>query len=203
MNDSGDSKARMPVQLALEHLARHRSDKDIVVTNQSSARLWPRLSQHPLDFNYNPSNMGGAIPLALGLALSQPGRNVTVLSGDGSLLMNLGCLVTVVSSGATNLSILLLDNGMYEVTGGQRTPATDSPADFAALARAAGLRSVQSFLELADWQHRSAGFFEAPGPRFGWLVVGPTPRQVFDDTQPPIAERTGQFRSALRQSSWG
>ena len=47
-----------------------------------------------------------------------------VVSGDGSLLMSLGSLVTVVGAGATNLSIVLLDNGIYEVTGGQKTPAT-------------------------------------------------------------------------------
>jgi thiamine pyrophosphate-dependent acetolactate synthase large subunit-like protein len=199
MNGVGHPKQRMPVQPTLEHLAQLRTETDIVVTNQSSARLWPRISQHPLDFNYNPSNMGGAIPLGLGLALSQPRRGVIVLSGDGSLLMSLGCLVTVIASGATNLSILLLDNGMYEVTGGQKTPASDPPTDFAGIARAAGFGNVQGFTELEDWRQRSAGFFAAPGPRFGWLSVGPTPPEVFGDSLSPIAERTEQFNAALQR----
>ena len=213
MTDSSDASKRMPVQPALEHLARVRKESDVVVTNQSSARLWPRLSQHPLDFNYNPSNMGGAVPFALGVALSQPQRDVIVLSGDGSLLMNLGCLVTVIGSGATNISLLLLDNGMYEVTGGQRTPATGALTDYAGLARAAGFRNVHKFSELKAWQAVSRGpspptgcasqagsaeLFAAPGPRFGWLVVGPTPPEVFGDTLPPIAKRTERFRSALQ-----
>ena len=45
---------------------------EIVVTNQGSARIWPKLRSRPLDFHYNPSTMGGAIPLGLGLALAQP-----------------------------------------------------------------------------------------------------------------------------------
>jgi thiamine pyrophosphate-dependent acetolactate synthase large subunit-like protein len=199
MNGAGDSKQRMPVRAALEHLAQTRTNSDIIVTNQSSARLWPRLSQHSLDFNYNPSNMGGAVPFALGLAVSQPERNVTVLSGDGSLLMNLGCLVTVIGSRATNITILLLDNSMYEVTGGQRTPASDLRMDYAALARAAGFRNIDKFFELEDWYARSVDFLASPGPRFGWLSVGPTPSEVFGDTLPPIARRTEQFRIALRR----
>ncbi|MBP90324.1 MAG: hypothetical protein CMJ64_27070 [Planctomycetaceae bacterium] len=189
----------MPVQAALEHLAQIRTDTDIIVTNQSSARLWPRLSQHPLDFNYNPSNMGGAVPFALGLAISQPERDVIVLSGDGSLLMNLGCLVTVVASGATNISILLLDNNMYEVTGGQKTPASDYSTDYARLAQAGGFRMVHKFSGLDDWQAGSSDFFTSPGPRFGWFTVGPTPSEVFGDTFPPIARRTEQFRTVLRR----
>ncbi|MCA9271116.1 MAG: hypothetical protein KDA41_21690, partial [Planctomycetales bacterium] len=111
---------RMKVETALEILAAQRGEDQIVVSNQGSARLWPRISQRPLDFNYNPSTMGGAVPLGLGLALADPRREVTVLSGDGSLLMSLGSLVSVVDSGAENISIVLLDNGLYEVTGGQR-----------------------------------------------------------------------------------
>jgi sulfopyruvate decarboxylase subunit beta len=143
---------RMPVEQALEHLQRRRRDNEIVVTNQSSARLWPTLSDHRLDFNYNPSTMSGAVPLAVGLAMAKPDREVIVLSGDGSLLMSLGCLVTTVASGVTNLSILLLDNSMYEVTGGQQTAASRLPVDYAGLARAAGFRQVARFNQLEDWQ---------------------------------------------------
>lgn len=194
---------RIPVQLALEHLGQLRGEIDVIVTNQSSARLWPRLSNHPLDFNYNPSNMGGAVPFALGLALSQREREVIVLSGDGSLLMNLGCLVTVIASGARNISILLLDNGMYEVTGGQKTPATESATDYSGLARASGFPNVAQFSDLEDWQSRSAEFLAADGPRFGWLEVGPTPRDVFDDTLPPIDGRLHAFQQALNGERHG
>jgi hypothetical protein len=88
---------------ALQVLADLCTADQIVVTNQGAARIWPKLRSRALDFHYNPSTMGGAIPLALGLALAQPGREVVAVSGDGSLLMSLGSLVSVVSAGAANL----------------------------------------------------------------------------------------------------
>src|SRR5688572_9166864 len=80
----------MPVVDAIKVLIEHCDENWIVVTNQSSARTWPKLAQRPLDLHYNPSTMGGAVPLALGLALAQPKRRVLCVTGDGALLMNLG-----------------------------------------------------------------------------------------------------------------
>jgi len=194
------SSQRMPVESALTHLSNRRGDHEIVISNQSSARLWPRLSSHPLDFNYNPSTMGGAVPLGVGLSLAQPDREVIVLSGDGSLLMSLGCLVTAAASGVSNLSILLLDNGMYEVTGGQKTAASDIDLDYIGIARAVGFPSVSNFEVLHDWQSASAKFFTGPGPRFARLAVGPTPQDVFSDTATAIDERIKLFQQALRTS---
>lgn len=194
-----DTSGKMPVEAVLQHVAQIRDEEQIVITNQSSARLWPRLSRHRLDFNYNPSTMGGAVPFALGLAIAQPEREVMVLSGDGSLLMSLGCLVTVVASGVTNLSVVLLDNGVYEVTGGQKTPASESDVDYAGMARAAGFPNVAHFRELGDFQCRAHELIAARGPRFLWLEVGPTPRDVFQDKAPPITERLNSFQAALRR----
>ena len=191
--------SRMPVEAALTHLSQRRRATDIVVSNQSSARLWPRLSTHPLDFNYNPSTMGGAVPFGVGLALARPDLDVIVLSGDGSLLMSLGCLVTAVASGATNLSLLLLDNGVYEVTGGQKTAASNIEVDYAAMARATGFRQVREFDRLEDWQSASEDFFARQGPRFARLAVGPTPKEVFQaESLPPIDERIREFQERLR-----
>ncbi len=83
----------------------------IVVTTMGSAREWPKLSQHPLDFHYIPSAMGHAPVLGLGLALAQPAREVITFNGDGCMLMSLGCLATIVASGATNYTLIVLENG--------------------------------------------------------------------------------------------
>lgn len=184
---------RMPAEDALRVLSDIRPNDQVVITNQSSARHWPRLSNHPLDFNYNPSTMGGAVPFGLGVALGKPDREVVIVSGDGSLLMSLGCLVTVTASGATNVSVVLLDNGLYEVTGGQKTPAADIDVDFAGLARAAGFPNVAHFWNLDDWRARAAAILAARGPRFLWLQVGPTPRDVYSDKARPITERLTEF----------
>src|SRR3954462_1211954 len=102
---------------ALEVLAAGRTDH-VVVTTMGSVAIWPQLSDSPRDFHYLPSSMGQGVPLGLGVCLAKPGTRVVVLTGDGGLLMNLGCLVTV-SQFTVPLHVLLIDNGLYEVTGGQ------------------------------------------------------------------------------------
>ena len=191
------NEQRMPVAAVLTHLCEQRRENDIVITNQASARLWPTISNHPLDFNYNPSTMGGAIPFAVGLALAKPKHEVIVISGDGSLLMSLGCLVTAVASGVANLTILLLDNGMYEVTGGQKTAASEIDVDYVAMARAAGFRQLADFDVLDEWQAACAQVFESTGPRFVRLAVGATPTEVFAGTVSPIDQRLRAFRQSL------
>src|ERR671922_3093842 len=107
----------MSTRQALEVLARHRGDK-VVVTTMTSVAVWPQLSDSPLDFTYIPSAMGHGPALALGLALAQPQRGAIVLNGDGCMLMSLGSLVTLANH-AANVFLIVLDNGLYEVTGGQ------------------------------------------------------------------------------------
>ncbi|MAD79297.1 MAG: thiamine pyrophosphate-dependent enzyme [Pirellulaceae bacterium] len=196
---TGDQAAqqRMPVAETLQVLADLRRDSDVLVTNQASARLWPTLSDHPLDLNYNPSTMGGAIPLALGLALAKPQREIIVVSGEGSLLMSLGSLVTVVGSGATNITIVVLDNGMYEVTGGQATPATNIPVDFAGLARAAGFPTAVHYSNLNRWRDQAPAGFSSSGPRLMWLQVGPTDSRILKEPSGDIKPRIERLRDAL------
>ena len=57
---------RMPLVPALQVLADLRREQ-IVVTTMGSAREWPKLSRHALDFHYVPSAMGQAPMLGLGL----------------------------------------------------------------------------------------------------------------------------------------
>lgn len=188
---------RMDVARAISTLVSNRRDDQIVITNQGSAREWPKQCTHPLDFHYIPSAMGAAIPLGLGLALAQPQREVSVLSGDGSLLMNLGSLITVVASEVTNLSIVLLDNGVYEVTGGQRTAGSLFHTDFAGLARAAGFPNVAHFWQADDWHRRAPDLFSKPGPRFIWLEVAPVTTDYLLDPPCPITEQLRHFQKAL------
>ncbi len=65
--------------------------------------------------------MGGAVPLSLGLALAQPDRSVVTVTGDGEQLMGLGALATVGAQQPPNLTIVVLDNGLYGETGRQRS----------------------------------------------------------------------------------
>lgn len=189
-----DSPRGMSLLLALETLRDWRSDQ-IVVTTMGSAREWPKLSQHALDFHYIPSAMGHAPVLGLGLALAQPEREVIAFNGDGCTLMSLGCLVTIVDSGATNLTVIVLENGIYEVTGGQRTAA--GCVDFAGVARAVGFHSVATFHTLEGWRAGMERALTAPGPRFVVLKVAPVGDEYFLESPGPIGERIERFRQGL------
>ena len=87
---------------------------------------------------YMLGSMGLACPIALGVAIAQPRRHVFALEGDGSLLMQLGCLTTIAARAPPNLTIIVFDNGVYQITGAQPTPAA-GVADIVAIARASGL----------------------------------------------------------------
>ncbi len=122
--------------------------------------LWGA-GQRPQNF-YMLGSMGLAVPIAHGVALAQPQRRVFALEGDGSILMQLGSLATVASRGQKNLAIVIMDNGAYQITGGQET-LTAQGADVVAIARGAGL--LQSawaadeggFEELVDLAMREDG----------------------------------------------
>ncbi|MEI7804020.1 MAG: thiamine pyrophosphate-dependent enzyme [Hyphomicrobiales bacterium] len=87
---------------------------------------------------YMLGSMGLACPIALGVALAQPERGVIALEGDGSILMNLGCLATIAQLKPRNLTIIIMDNGTYQITGNQPT-ATKDTADIVAIAKGSGL----------------------------------------------------------------
>jgi thiamine pyrophosphate-dependent acetolactate synthase large subunit-like protein len=86
--------------------------------------------------------MGGAAMIGLGLALAQPATPVLVLTGDGEMLMGLGAFATIGAQRPGNLSVLILDNGLYEETGAQPTH-TAMTTDLAAVARACGIEDAR------------------------------------------------------------
>jgi sulfopyruvate decarboxylase subunit beta len=51
---------------------------------------------------YMIGSMGLASSIGFGLALARPDKKVVVIDGDGSLLMNMGSLVTVFSNSPKN-----------------------------------------------------------------------------------------------------
>jgi len=89
---------------------------------------------------YMLGSMGLAFPIALGVALAQPKRRVFALEGDGSLLMQLGCLSTIATLAPKNLTMVVMDNGIYQITGSQPTPAA-AHTDLVAIAVASGIAS--------------------------------------------------------------
>jgi sulfopyruvate decarboxylase subunit beta len=194
-------RERMPLVEALAAVRAVRRDDDIVVTTMGTAREWMALGSHPLDIVFVPGCMGHATSLGLGLALARPDRRVIVLNGDGSMLMNLGSLVSITAANPANLAVVVFDNGVYEVTGAQPTPAGDR-VDFAAVARACGFQSVFRYSRLGEWTEGLPHILATAGPTFTTLDVAPVPGAKGPRSPGPAGERARRFMAALgRQSS--
>src|SRR5450759_4515033 len=98
--------------------------------------LWAS-GQRPQNF-YMLGSMGLAAPIAFGVAMAQPERRVFALEGDGSLLMQLGSLSTIATLRPPNLTMVVMDNGVYQITGSQPT-LTSHGTDLVAVAKGTGL----------------------------------------------------------------
>ena len=100
-----------------------------------------------------------------------------------------------------NLTVIVLDNGIYEVTGGQKTAATVAGTDFAGLARAAGFPSIAAFDDLATWQQQAVTALALPGPRFISLAIEPVGPAYHLEAPGPMKERVSKFMAALAGNS--
>ena len=151
---------------ALSSLLRFRNDA-IVVSVFSSAADWSTMSNHPLYF-YAVGAMGQASSMGLGFAIGMPDRKVIVLDGDGSLLMNLGSIVTMASVAPKNLIYFVLQNNDYECIGSYPVPGKGR-VNFSKMARAAGFDKVYEFNTIEDLQSSLEQLMDEPGPIFATI----------------------------------
>jgi len=99
--------------------------------------------------SFNHGSMANALPHAIGVQASHPGRQVVTLSGDGGLAMLLGELITLRQQ-RLPVKVVVFNNGALSFVelemkaAGVVTYGTDlDNPDFAGMARAAGLFGVQ------------------------------------------------------------
>lgn len=202
-NETSD-QISLPQAVAILHAVR-RPD-EVIITSMGNAREWMRLTPHPLDFVFVPSAMGHVTSLGLGLALARPAQRVVACIGDGSLLMNLGTLVTISAAAPPNLTVVVFDNGVYEITGAQPTPGAAAGrrgadrVDLEGLARAAGIGSVHRPATPGEWERRARALLDQPGPSVLLLEVAPVPGAKGPRSPGPTVERAAAFRRALQES---
>jgi thiamine pyrophosphate-dependent acetolactate synthase large subunit-like protein len=106
--------------------------------------------------------------------------------------------VSIAGARVTNLTLIVFDNGVYEVTGAQPTPAPNA-VDYATIARGAGFASVHTYRDLADWRRDAEQVLGAQGPTFVWLRVTTTAGVPGPKSPGPAVERARALREALRQ----
>ena len=155
-----------------EALAAQRGDA-ITITTEQCIKAWREAVPGALD---DPTHvdivgaMGSASSIALGIALAQPGRKVIVMDGDGSLLMQLGSLVTIAGAAPENLYHFVFENGVYATSGGQPLPA-EGRLDFELMARGAGVAHAARYDDAAKFKADLPGLLERRGPVFVTLQI--------------------------------
>jgi len=183
--------ARLRAAEAVEVIAAARSDELAVLT--MSALAWPQLRD--ADFRLV-GQMGAAAAIGLGIAVGRPDRGVWVLDGDGSLLMQLGVLSAVADAAPARYVHIVLSNGVYAISGGQRVPGT---SDWERLALGAGYRSARTCPTAPELTEALRA--DEPGPRMVIVPCDPDaaglPIEVFTVN---IAAEAARVRAALMPS---
>ena len=161
-------------------LADNLPEHALVVTSLGNASyLWAAMHHRPENFYFEDA-MGLALPLALGLAIAQPRRQVFVVEGDGAVLMHMGALVTVGAVAPSNLTVLLIQNGVHAASGGQAL--TNANLDLAELARSAGIPRARN---VTTPEAFASAMGDDEGDGAGILVLSATPDT--EVVRPPIA----------------
>jgi phosphonopyruvate decarboxylase len=179
---------------AIDTLAKHRGDA-ISVTTMQAAAPWHARGETKRNHIEAVGCMGSASSLGLGIALGAPDRRVMVLDGDGSLLMQLGSLVTVAAQAPPNLFHFVFANGYYESSGNQPLPGAGR-YDLVALATAAGYRHAYRFGSADELDRGLPGVFAAGGPALVELTI------ARDDAKPqwcgvPMSDLVRTLRADL------
>ncbi len=153
------------------HILADMLPDDIVVSTYTSAFEFTAIRPHPLNY-VSIGAMGLASSHGLGLALAMPERRIVVLDGDGSLLMNLGTLVTVAYAAPRRFVHFVCRNGSYEANGGHPIPGR-ATIDFAGFARSAGYAQAHSFSDIETFRQAAQALLDAQGPVFVELHLEP------------------------------
>jgi phosphonopyruvate decarboxylase len=157
---------------AVEAVLPYLTDALVFATTGYISRELYGLADRPANF-YMQGSMGHALALGLGAALAQPERRVVVLDGDGAVLMHLGTAATVGAVAPPGLVHVVLDNGAYESTGGQRS--TSSTVDWPSLGAGAGYRSTAVCADAPALRAALDALDGVPGPHLVVARISPAP----------------------------
>jgi thiamine pyrophosphate-dependent acetolactate synthase large subunit-like protein len=161
---TGNTKVMNRFDLTSRLVAKLKHDEAVIGgIGNTNFDLWAA-GHRPQNF-YMLGSMGLAFPIALGVALAQPSRRVFALEGDGSLLMQLGCLTTIATLAPKNLTLIVMDNGIYQITGAQPTPAAAS-SDIVAIAQGCGIADSSWAADETDFERLLDGALSATAPTF-------------------------------------
>jgi len=103
--------------------------------------------------------------------------------------MQLGCLATVAERAPKNLTIIVWDNGVYQITGAQPT-ASASTSDLVAIARGSGIANSAWAADEDDFDRLVAAGLKDGGPSLIAARIDNKPAVATTDRDPvQIRER--------------
>jgi len=157
----------------------------LVVSEIGSQTTWLHETGDHDSYLYLSGPMGMAPSVALGVALANPDKPVLAICGDGALVMNFSAMVTAAHEAPKNLTLAVMDNGVYDFTG--KVPSPSVAVDWKKLI--GGLPAFTGYSELDD---ASAPKFSATGGlNLIYAKVKPAGRKpkAFPFTAPDIYAR--------------
>lgn len=191
----------IPMTDALSLIEKHRGDA-VVFSTMTGGSTWRDVSgNEALDLPISGA-MGKASSIALGLSLARPDKKIIVVDGDGSLLMNLGSLVTIGGKGPENLYHFVINNEVYAVTGGQPVPNAGGYT-FAGLAQNAGYAAAFEFDDLEDFATSLNEVMSTRGPVMVSLKTVPEIVETPIALRARPARRTPQAVHEVRETLTG
>jgi thiamine pyrophosphate-dependent acetolactate synthase large subunit-like protein len=131
----------------------HASPDALYVSSLGTATSALRAASDDGPHLYLGGSMGSALAVALGVADRQPKREVIAVLGDGETLMGASSLWSLAGVAPANLLAVVLADGHYTITGGQRLGA---PASFADVAAALGLTAAVARTPVEIGEHVSS-----------------------------------------------
>ncbi len=111
---------------AITDVARRVLPRETIATTDAGAhrilfsQLWDAYAPRTLLQSNGLCTMGGAVPLALGAKLAEPGRPAVAFLGDGGLLMGLGELATAAELDLAVIVVVFVDRSLALIEKKQR-----------------------------------------------------------------------------------
>lgn len=147
----------MRIEDALGFLAKQRRDEIVVTSAGNSSEVWWEITRETESTFYLEASMSLSTMFAAGIAMGYPEQRFWAFLGDGAFVMNTGLLFVESDMALPNMVSVIIANRCYGATDSIDLPSTRA-IDFAAVARAAGIKRVFSFDTIAELE---AGFEEA------------------------------------------
>jgi len=181
---------------AIEIICQYIDKNDLIIsTTGNLSRELFIIADSPRIF-YMMGSIGLASSIGLGLAICCPDRRIIVIEGDGSIIMNMGSLATIGYYAPNNLIHIVLDNEIYESTGGQ--PSVSKTANLDKVAEDVGYKVVRKIASESELKEifKKIEKFTFTGPMF--ILIKVEKSRIYERT-PRVSHEPEEITSYFKK----